>query len=299
MRKIAQHSRPTHNDDDFDFPFSAEVDECETDNDNDDADDDTADEDYIEEESQIEVSEHGDKGEPKTYIFKLDIVPGAGSDTVEEMQEEVEIDEKTNTPVDDWDWESGGLSKFLEWLEVRFKGIPQHKGQDTTGVERALAYFQRLDTEISRAMKKDYKREIDASSAEEARTEIMNGMDRLIERLEKLRNKKFKKNKKAGYNAFVKTAETSTTGRMIVNVPYFISNVARTCIDATVQGGKDMEEVFVKVAKEYDLDKREKSQVVQLIKDMGYPMMLDRVNPFKPINPSSSEVSEYMTQYYA
>ena len=181
----------------------------------------------------IEVEELGtpnDEGEG-AYTFKLSLVPGADDEEVEEIPEEpVEMDTKTDTPLDSWDWEGrGGPGKFLGWLQEMFSSIPKHSGQDTTGVERALAYFQRLDTEISRAMKKDYKREIDAAGAEKARSEIENGLERLTERLEKLRSKKFKryqKSKKAS-SAFglIKEAETTTTGKIIVTVPYLISNI--------------------------------------------------------------------------
>lgn len=251
-----------------------------------------------------EVKEEGLDEPKKEITFKLDLVPGADEDTVEVLEDEpVEMDEKTNTPVDDWDWEGyGGTGKFLEWLQERFQTIPRHTGQDTTGVERALAYFERLKAEVRRAMRKDFKREIDARKAEEALEEIHKGVERLEERLEKLETRKFKRNKKKN-SAFqaqlVKNADTVTTGKIMVAVPYLISNVARSCIEATVQGGKDIEDVFKKTAEELKLDKREKYQVACLIKDMGYPMMLDRVNPFKDVKPGTTEVSEYMTQYYA
>lgn len=242
----------------------------------------------------------------KEYVFKLDTVPGAEADVTEIAEDEVpEVKEGESEKVqvkDDWDWRSRGVAKFLDWLQERFTNVPKHSGQDTTGIERCIAYFKRLNSEISKAMSEDYKREIDAAKAEEARSEIIDGLNRLLERLDKLNSKKFKNKKKAEYDSqqFVKTAETSTTGKIVVTVPYLISNIARACIESTVQGGKDIEDCFEKLSKEYSLDKREEAQVVQLIKDMGYPIMLDRMNPFKDINPSSTkEVSEYQANYYA
>lgn len=239
--------------------------------------------------------------EKEELIFKLDMVPGAVTeDDLVLDEDEDEVVEEEEPDADDWNWERGGTGNFLNWLQKMFKSVPQHSGNDTTGIERALAYFQKLDAEISKAMRKDYKREIDAAKAEEARSEIVKGMSRLLERLEKLHSKKFKKNKKSSEQTeFVKNAETSTVGRMVVNIPYLISNIARACIEATVQGGKDIEEVFAKLDKEYSLTKRERAQTVQLLKDMGYPMLLDRVNPFKDIKPSTTEASEFITQYYA
>jgi len=254
---------------------------------------------------EVELSGEGDG-----IVFKLSVVPGADDEEVielddDEEEDEVVMDEKTDTPLDSWDWEkSGGPGKFLNWLQSKFSSIPKHSGQDTTGVERALSYFQRLDTEISKAMKKDFNREIDSAKAEEARTEIEEGMDRLIERLEKLRSKKFKryntKKKSELIMGMVKNAETTTSGKMIVTIPYMISSIARACIESAVQGGKDIEDSYNEMTEKFGLDKKDKYLVAQLIKDMNYPILLDRLNFGKEaITPSKSEKSEYMRQYYA
>ena len=45
---------------------------------------------------------------------------------------------------------------------------------------------------------------------------------------------------------------------------------------------------------------REKFQIATLIKDMGYPLLLDRVNFGEDdILPTKPRMSEYLTQYYA
>ena len=243
----------------------------------------------------------------KEYIFKLEPIPGAeiSEDEIKEDDDEPVIveEDKPRQPVDEWDWEGfGGTGKFLDWLQERFTNLPKHSGKDTTGVERAISYFQKLDSVISQAMRKDFKREIDAAKAEEARSEIADGMERLIARLEKLQSKKFKKTKKRANisEQFVKSAATTTTGNMIVMIPYFVSHIARACMDATISGGKDMNECLKKLAKTYNLDKREKIQVVQLLKDMGYPMFLDTMNPFDDAKPSDeSKEQDYINQYYA
>jgi hypothetical protein len=242
------------------------------------------------------------KAAPKEYIFKLDVIPGAeiqeDEPEIEEDKENVAQEIKEEQPVDEFDWRSRGLCHFLDWLQERFETIPKHSGRDTTGVERALAYFERLNIEISKAMKQDYKREIDAAKAEEARSQILKGIELLNKRLKGLLQKKFKKSAALG-NKLVKTAETSTTGNIVVTVDYLISHIARTCIEATVQAGRDIEDVFDKLSKEYSLNKREKAQVKQLLRDMGYAYLVDRVNPGKDYQPGSNEVSEYITQYYA
>ena len=272
------------------FPFLAEVSE----------------EDPKERHVTLEVPEdtnvkETEKDGVKEISFKLDLVPGADNETIEVLEDEpVEIKEEP-LPKDAWDYEALGSAKFLEWVQDRFKNIPKHSGQDLAGCLRAVSYCERLISEVKKAVRRDFNREIDASKADEALSELYSAIERLEDRAKKLESKKFKvKQKKGEFNTeLVKTADTTTTGQIIVTVPYLISNVARACIDATVSGGRDMEECFEKLASEYKLDKREKSQVAQLIKDMGYPLLLDRLNPFKPLTPSDNEVKEYNTQYYA
>ena len=128
--------------------------------------------------------------------LKLDFVPGA--DDQDEIVEEESSDLVVIEPQEEkdvWDWRSRGLSKFLEWVKDRFQSIPKHSGKDTTGIERVIAYLKRMDSEISKAMREDFNRDIDAGKAEEAKLEIADGVHRLEERASKL-SKKFKKSKK-------------------------------------------------------------------------------------------------------
>lgn len=235
--------------------------------------------------------------------FKLNNVPGADDqeEIIEEDPEELVVNE-TQEEVDDWDWKKRGLSKFLDWVKNRFSNIPKHSGKDTTGIERVIAYLKRMDSEISKAMKEDFNREIDAGKAEEARSEIAEGVKRLEDRLSKLLSKKFKKSKKAiEENYLVKEAGTPRgVGNMVNSVPYFVTSIARICINGMVSSGKDMEETFKILAKEYKLDNREKFQVIQLIQDMGYPFIMDRACLNKPeLKPSENVDGELSLQYYS
>jgi len=256
-------------------------------------------------EEWTEDNEGKDNPEPKEIFFKLDLVPGASEDEFVEEKEVVEVEENVEQElVDPWDWtKQGGTSTFLDWIKNMFQNVPKHTGKDTTGVERAISYFERLDKEISMAMRKDFNREIDAAKAEQARDEIEKGLNNLMGRLEKLNTKKFKKRKgKKAFdeNSLVKEGGSSVPNKTMISVPYFISGIARLCIEATVQAGKDIEECYNKMASDFNLDKREKFQVATLIKDMGYPLLLDRANFGEDdLLPSESKVSEYMTQYYA
>jgi len=267
------------------------------------------DEDTDESVFEYEDDEDNKTKEPKEVVFVLKgKIPGAPED-IEDDEPDDDLDKKeeiveVQEEIDSWNWEkSCGLKKFLNWVKDMIDGVPAHSGSDTTGLERAIAYFERLNAEISRAMRKDFKREIDAAKAEEARSTIEDGIKRLVERLEKLRAKKFNKSKKKADNTndnLVKTADTSFTGKMQVQVPYFISFLARTCVDSTVSSGKDMTETFVTLAKDYKLDDREKVQVIQLIKDMGFPIYMNRLKiKDGKLDMSDHEDNAFLAQYPA
>jgi hypothetical protein len=225
----------------------------------------------------IEVSE-----DPTEITFTLDKIPGApdAQEIIIEPEEEEEIEVASDPEESDvWKWEH---SNFLHWLSKMFDKVPAHSGYDTTGLEKAISYFETLDREISKAMRTDFKDEIDAASAERAREQIENGLERLIDRLESVKADKYKrhkKKKKSWYEeeGLVKEAQKATniTG-ITITVPLLISRIARVCINGMVSAGHDIEDMFKRQVDEYALDKREQAELSQLLSDMGYPMMQDR-----------------------
>lgn len=218
---------------------------------------------------------------PKEFNLSLQKVPGAEdqSDIVDEP--ELSVEEDTNELVvesDPWKWNT---KNFLPWLSEKMQNVPTHNGRETAGLERAISYLDRLNKEISRAVRSDIKNELDVSKCEKARDEIHNGIKRLKERLTKINDSKYsdpKKKKKAGEESYqlVKEAGTPRIVGISVTVPLFISSIARTCINSMVSGGKDIEDVFEKLAKKFDLTKREQLELVQLLDDMGYAMYRPR-----------------------
>lgn len=235
------------------------------------------------EKGEIEVSNSSFGDDDDEIVFVLDLIPGApeaedieiSSENNEE--EDVEIDPDD---VDMWKWEP---SSFLSWLKRMFDGVPKHSGYDTTGLEKAISYFETLDREITKAMRTDFKNEIDSAQAERAREQIENGLERLIERLEKVKKDKYKRhNKKKGWAeraGIVKEAGTPTVTGVTVTVPLLISRIARVCINGAVSAGHDIEDMYHEQVKEYNLDKREQAELSQLLQDYGYPMIQDRGYP--------------------
>lgn len=183
---------------------------------------------------------------------------------------------------DKWDWEAHGPHGFVAWIKSRIAEVPKHSGFDSAGLERAHAFLQRLDNEISKAMRMDLDGELDANKIEEVRAQIDDGMARLDARLDKVKkSKKSSRKKKAEYEidseGFVKEAQKITGVQGVyVTVPLLISRIARVCINGTVSAGHDIEDLYNRQVKRYKLNEREQAEVQQLLFDMGYPMRQDR-----------------------
>ena len=89
-------------------------------------------------------------------------------------------------------------------------------------------------------------------------------------------------------------------GSIVITVPLFISSIARSCINGMVSAGHDIEDIFKKLAKEYDLTKREKLELIQLLSDMNYPIRRDLGMPLdQEIDTASSDNVNWSQQFYA
>jgi hypothetical protein len=153
-------------------------------------------------------------------------------------------------------------------------------------------------------MRTDFKNEIDSASAERAREQIETGIERLIDRLEKVNKDKFKRKGKkskgwAEETGLVKEAQKATriTG-ITITVPLLISRIARVCINGMVSAGHDIEDIYKRQVEEYSLDKREQAELSQLLSDMGYPMLQDRGYPVgEPVDIWRSDNFDWSAQY--
>lgn len=247
----------------------------------------------------IEVSD-----EPDEIVFVMDDIPGAPNAqeilVKEDDDDEVEVQGEDPADVDMWKWSPSG---FLPWLQNMFSSIPSHSGYDSTGLEKAISYFEALDREITKAMRTDFKNEIDSAKAERAREQIEEGLERLVKRLEDIKKSKFKgRGKKskswAEETGIVKEAGTTNITGVTITVPLLISRIARVCINGMVSAGHDIEDMFEKQAKEYNLDKRERAEVAQLLADMGYPMIQDRGFPVgEPVEIWRNDNFDWSAQY--
>lgn len=225
----------------------------------------------------------------------LPLVPGGDfQDDIEEPAE-LEVDEPEEdieVTQDPWKWK---LDTLLDWAGNKLNNVPRHSGKDSLGLERTIAYLQTIDKELSRGARMDVDGILDIDLLERMREEIHNAVKRCEDRLEKIQNSKYsgKKKKRADeQTGLVKEAQKS--GGFVVAVPLLISAIARTLINSTVSAGHDMERSFKKLSDKYNLNDREKLEVVQLLMDMGFPLpRMDRGLLGEDFNPSSSDNFDY------
>lgn len=232
-----------------------------------------------------EVSEDpADEGSEDVIVFLGDL-PGAPANTPD-PKEFVEVEEKksedsskkdSNSAEDSfWAWDNSNTDKFVGWVKDKFSKVPKHSGYDTSGIERAISFLEKLDAEISKAMRTDLEENLDANCVEEIRKEIEDGIERLYERLEKIvsTKKARKRNKKAEtITPELKKYANSRTydlKGMYITVPLLIARIARICINAHVSAGHDLAEVYKDQVEKYKLTDREQAEVQQLLMDMGF-----------------------------
>lgn len=254
----------------------------------------------LEGEISIEVDE--DNTLEKSFSFTLPKIPGADDQEEIAEPEEIEVaetDDVIQVESDPWKWE---LKGFMSWLGNMMNDknpiFPRHSGRDVVGLERVVAFFKRILGEISKASRMDYNNILDIGALERARDEALKAIDRCEKRIEQIEAFKRPKKKKAELeNGLVKEAKASG---FQINVPLFISHIARVCINSYVSAGHDIERTFMKLAEKYELTKREKAEVLQLLADMNFPVRRDRGFLLdEEIDTTSSDNFDWMANYPA
>lgn len=258
----------------------------------------------------LEVHDHESPIEVQLEMVDL---PGAPPGTKDpEPVLEVHEDEDKALVVDEnsieskknekWDWSKRGPTGFIAWVKERCDDVPKHSGYDSAGLERAVAYLERLDNEVSKAMRMDLDGELDANQIEKVRSIIDNGIERLHDRLDKVKSTKKKSRKKKSeleIDGLVKEAQkiTGVQGIYIV-APLLISRIARVCINGMISGGHDIEDLYARQVKKYKLNEREQAETMQLLADMGYQLRQDRgFMPDEDVDTTSSDNFDWAANY--
>lgn len=150
-------------------------------------------------------------------------LPGAPKGTkdpepmLEVSEEPMHVEEKDDNDAkkskdgkgEKWDWTKHGPHGFVAWIKSRIADVPKHSGYDSSGLERAVAYMERIDNEISKAMRMDLDGELDGNKVESVRSQLDDGIARLQARLDKVKDTK-KSSKKRKKTAQDLSSEIST-----------------------------------------------------------------------------------------
>jgi ElaB/YqjD/DUF883 family membrane-anchored ribosome-binding protein len=257
-----------------------------------------------EKEEMVHLEVHDDDGEPSDDLeIVVDQLPGA-PDGTQDPDVDLEVSEEDVNSAKDkkkgkWDW---SLDGFFDWVKERLDTVPKHSGYSVLGLERAVEYMEKLDSEISKAMKSDFDGALDSDKVEELRAQIEDGIERLQARLEKVKKSPKNRAKKASdeNSDLVKEGQKAPGVRgVMVTVPLLISSLARICVNGTVSAGHSMEEMYEKLCKKYKLSDREKLELVQLLSDMNYPLKVDRGIFPDDLDPTSSDNMDLSATYYS
>ena len=277
------------------------------------------------EDDSVEVSEDDIVQPAEDATEEAFTVPGSDADFIT-----YNADDSNTVEVRETNWtEDKDPGKFIEYLGYKLSAIPRHSGNTIPGCERANAYIKSLDNEASQAMRKDFDGAIDEIKLEDMRKNMHSMSDRLenhIERLQKSAGQQSVKLISQGVCGQCKTAspvwlnpatETETclscnaendteglqktAGTPALNV--FMTPFERACtsiiINATISGGRNIEDTYELMKNKYSFTPREELAFQQLIADHGYPVFKDRGLLNEPVDPASGDTIEWQTQYHA
>jgi hypothetical protein len=206
--------------------------------------------------------------------LELDMLPGSDVQ-VNSLEESAEPEPEPET-----DWKNDrDSSKFMEYLMEAYPGgIPRHDGKSIAGLERAINYLNRLNKQISEAIRADREDTLDTAVLDKYRVNIMKDMLTLKEHSKKLQSqiREQHKSKRASLNSDgTFTKEGSIPIPTLVMTP-FERAISGIIINSVISAGHPFEDVYEHLKKKYELTDREELAVMQLVMDMGFPLFKDR-----------------------
>ena len=212
---------------------------------------------------QIAVSESG--GE-------VAIIPIPGSD------ESFSDPEQENEAFDsNWE-EHRDPSMFMPYLESAYpSGIPSHDGSSMVGCEVALLYLNKLNKEISEALRSDSGSSLDPLVLEDYRVKILKDMVLLKERMNGLKKDISDATRditRASNESSI--SKTATTPRVQIVATPFERAIAGILINSVVSAGHPFEDVYDYLNKKYAFSERDELSIMQLVIDSGHHIFKDR-----------------------
>ena len=191
--------------------------------------------------------------------------------------------------------------------------IPQHDGKSMLGCERATGFLERLNNEISRAIRDDVEGKLsdDIDHLEEIRTNIMKDILVLKNHLSILKKKFKEEHEKKAAPLWLNGAgeeiridgdiskKASTPNNIVISITPFERAISGMLINATVSAGYDMEEVYEFLKDKYELSDREELAIMQIVADSGYHIFKDRGTFSGDKDDEGSRGVDFMKNYFA
>lgn len=181
-------------------------------------------------------------------------------DSIESDTILVEDDEETraekNIQIGAWT----SASDFVKYCVRAVRAAPEIKASNLNSLRRAIAYYEGLEAEIAEGASAD-------ADYAELSIEQLETLDKVEEMAETVREQLSIAAQRVG---IAKTA--SKASGFVYVVDPFLFSIARICINAKVANGKNIEDVFQRLASKFDINERETLAVRQIMRDMGYPI---------------------------
>tara|TARA_B100000131_G_scaffold318526_1_gene362584 strand:+ start:764 stop:1858 length:1095 start_codon:yes stop_codon:yes gene_type:complete len=212
---------------------------------------------------QVGVSKDGDE-------FGVLPIPGS---------EELFDDKEQENAAADLDWENDrDSSMFMPYLENSYpSGIPSHDGNSMVGCEVALLYLNKLNKEISEAIRGDSGGHLDPLILEDYRVRILKDMVLLKERMNNLKRDlgdATRQLTRASNDSFIE--KTATTPRVQLVATPFERAIAGILINSVVSAGHPFEDVYDYLNNKYAFSERDELSIMQLVMDSGHHIFKDR-----------------------
>jgi hypothetical protein len=226
---------------------------------------------------------------------KPKVIPGSDVSFADDVPEEKEEPKET-------DWKNDrDVNKFMEYIVVAYpSGIPKHDGKSIVGCERAINYLNKLNSEISEALRLDYENVLDPIKLDQIRVGMMNDMLILKEHMKKLQKMIRDKHTKKADDSSIEIVKEATSARAQLVCTPFERAISGIIINSVISGGKPFDDVYEFLVKKYKLDDREQLAIMQLVADMGYPIFKDRASiGEKDQDDDSLQGLEFIKQYFA
>lgn len=151
-------------------------------------------------------------------------------------------------------------SDFVKYCVRASRAAPEIKVDSLNSLRRAIAYYEGLEQEIA-----------EGAAADADHAELNIDQLEVLDKVEELAETVCEQLSTAAQRIGLAKKASKATGFVYVVDPFLFS-IARICINAKVANGKNIEDVFQKLASKFDINERETLAVRQIMRDMGYPI---------------------------